>query len=85
MLSRNLQKLSLYPGHFKLIIIFADELVIALQGVLFDCIYINFSNIINNLLIYRRKEGKNETEKEAYTGTYPNCSFVPKEVCICHV
>ena len=36
---------------------FAAESAIALLGVLFDRKYINLSNIINNLHIYRRKEG----------------------------
>ena len=36
----------------------AAESAIALLGVLFDRIYINLSNIINNLHIYRWKEGK---------------------------
>ena len=55
----NVQKLALYPGHFKLINLFAAAFAIALLGVLFDCIYINLRKIINNLLFYRRKEGKN--------------------------
>ena len=58
MIIRNMQKLALYLGHFKLTIFFATESAIALLGVLFDRMYINLSNIINNLHIYRRKEGK---------------------------
>ena len=55
---RNMQKLALYPGHFTLTIFFATESAMALLGLLFDRICINLSNIINNVHIYRRKEGK---------------------------
>ena len=58
MIIRNVQKLALYPGHFKLTFFFAAELAIALLGVLFDRIYTNVSNIVNNLHIYQRKKGK---------------------------
>ena len=58
MIIRHVQKLALNPDHFKLTIFFAAESAIPLLGVLFDRIYISLSNIINNLLFYRRKEGK---------------------------
>ena len=58
MIIRNVQKLALYLGHFKLTIFLRLNRQLLYLGVLFDRIYINLSNIINNLHIYRRKEGK---------------------------
>ena len=58
MIIRNVQKLALYPGHIKLTIFSRLNRHFALLGVLFDRIYINLSNIINNLHICHQKEGK---------------------------
>ena len=74
MIIRNVRKLALYPGHFKLINFFAAALAIALLGV-YSIAYTSIQETSIICYFTGGKRVKTEAEKEAYTGTYPNCSF----------